>query len=96
MVLMTNLDMMIEWNKTLDMKIIVTENQLKKIINESYYDASKLYNKQYIENITSKAPREIKNIVKGLEVIGCTDRNGNMTQCVRIPEVLFVYVSGRY
>jgi hypothetical protein len=74
----------------------ITESQLKKIINESFYDSNKLYNKQFIENITVKAPREIKNIVRSLEVVGCTDRNGNSTQCVRIPEVLFVYINGRY
>jgi len=78
------------------MKIIVTENQLNKIISESYYDSDKLYSKQYIENVTRNASRDIKNVVKGLEVIGCTDKNGNMTQCVKIPEVLFVYISGRY
>lgn len=78
------------------MKIKITESQYNKIITESYYDSDKLYSKQYIENVTRNANRDIKNIVKGLEVIGCTDKNGNMTQCVRIPEVLFVYISGRY
>jgi len=78
------------------MKIILTESQYKKILDESYYDRNKLYPKQYIENVTRNANRDIKNIVKGLEVIGCTDNRGNMTQCVRIPEVLFVYISGRY
>jgi len=78
------------------MKIIITESQYNKIITESYYDSDKLYTKQYIENVTRNASRDIKNIVKGLEVIGCTDKNGNMTQCVRIPEVLFVYIKGRY
>lgn len=78
------------------MKIRITESQYNKILTESYYDPNKLYPKQYIENVTRNAPRNIKNVVKGLEVIGCTDRNGNMTQCVRIPEVLFVYISGRY
>ena len=78
------------------MKIIITESQYNKIITETYYDSDKLYSKQYIENVTRNAPRNIKNVVKGLEVIGCTDKNGNMTQCVKIPEVLFVYVSGRY
>ena len=78
------------------MKIIITESQYNKIITESYYDSDKLYTKQYIENVTRNAPINIKNIVKGLEVIGCTDKNGNMTQCVKIPEVLFVYISGRY
>ena len=78
------------------MKIKITESQYNKIITESYYDSNKLYSKQYIENVTRNASRDIKNVVKGLEVIGCTDKNGNMTQCVRIPEVLFVYISGRY
>ena len=78
------------------MKIKITESQYNKIITESYYDSDKLYSKQYIENITRNANRDIKNIVKGLEIIGCTDRYGNMTQCVRIQEVLFVYISGRY
>jgi len=78
------------------MKIKITENQLNKIITESYYDSDKLYSKQYIENVTRNASRDIKNVVKGLEVIGCTDKNGNMSQCVRLPEVLFVYISGRY
>jgi len=78
------------------MKIKITESQYNKIITESYYDSDKLYSKQYIENVTRNASRDIKNVVKGLEVIGCTDKNGNMTQCVKIPEVLFVYISGRY
>jgi len=78
------------------MKIIITESQYNKIITETYYDSDKLYSKQYIENVTRNASRDIKNVVKGLEVIGCTDKNGNMTQCVKIPEVLFVYISGRY
>ena len=38
----------------------------------------------------------IKNIVRSLEVIDCIDKNGNMSQCVMIPEVLYMYVSGRY
>ena len=78
------------------MKIKITESQYNKIITESYYDSDKLYSKQFIENVTRNANRDIKNIVRSLEIIGCTDRYGNMTQCVRIPEVLFVYISGRY
>jgi len=78
------------------MKIRITESQYKKIITESYYDSDKLYSKQFIENITRNANRDIKSIVRSLEIIGCKDRYGNMTQCVRIPEVLFVYISGRY
>lgn len=77
-------------------KLIITESQFRGIIEESIYDSQKLYSKQYVENVTRTAPRYIKNVVRGLEVIACTDRDGNSTQCVRIPEVLFVYISGRY
>lgn len=77
-------------------KVIITEKQLRGIIEESYYDSQKLYSKEHIENVTRSAPSNIKNIVRGLEVLGCTDRDGNTTQCVRIPEVLFVYITGRY
>jgi len=82
-------------------KVIITEKQLRGIIEESYYeesyyDSQKLYSKQYIEELTRTAPFNIKNIARGLEVLGCTDSNGNTIQCVRIPEVLFVYISGRY
>lgn len=76
--------------------IKLTESQLEKIINESFYDSNKLYNKQYIENSTRNAPKNIKNIVNSLEVIGCVDGTGNLNQCVRIPEVLFIYINGRY
>jgi len=77
-------------------KIIISDNQLKRLINESFYDSNKLYSKQYIENVTINAPKNIKNIVNSLEIIGCIDGSGNLNQCVRIPEVLFVYISGRY
>ena len=77
-------------------KVIISERQLKNIIEESIYDSQKLYSKQYIENVTRKAPSYIKNMVRSLEIIGCVDGNGNQTQCVRIPEVLFVFITGRY
>jgi hypothetical protein len=77
-------------------KIKITESQYNKLLTESYYDPNKLYNKQYIENVTRNASREIRNIVNSLQVVGCNDNNGNFTQCVRIPEFLFVYISGRY
>jgi hypothetical protein len=77
-------------------KIKISESQYNKLLTESYYDSNKLYNKQYIDNVTRTAPREIRNIVKSLQIVGCNDNNGNFTQCVRIPEFLFVYISGRY
>lgn len=65
-------------------------------INESYFNSDKLYNKSYIDSVTKNADRNIKRIVKNLEVIKCKDKNNNSTECVRIPEVVFVYINGRY
>ena len=67
-----------------------------KSINESYFDSNKLYNKSYIDSVTKNADRNIKRIVKNLDTIKCQDKNNNPTECVRIPEVLFVYINGRY
>ena len=71
-------------------------NLIKKILKESYYDSNKLYSKKYIEDVTRTSDRNIKRIVKNLDVIKCLDKNNNPTDCVRIPEVLFVYINGRY
>jgi hypothetical protein len=71
--------------------------KLTDLINESYYDSNKLYSKEYIDNLTKNAPRNIKDIVKKLEVITCINNNTKEELlCVKIPEVLFVYISGRY
>ncbi len=69
---------------------------IKKILKESYYDSNKLYSKKYIEDVTRTSDRNIKRIVKNLDVIKCLDKNNNPTECVRIPEVLFVYINGKY
>ena len=71
-------------------------NLIKKILKESYSDSNKLYSKKYIDSVTKDADRNIKRIVKNLEIINCIDKNNNPTQCVKIPEVLFIYISGRY
>ena len=67
-----------------------------KSINESYFNSNKLYSKKYIEDVTRASDRNIKRIVKNLDVIKCLNKNNNPTECVRIPEVLFVYINGRY
>ncbi len=69
---------------------------IKKILKESYYDSNKLYSKKYIEDVNRTSDRNIKRIVKNLDVIKCLDKNNNPTECVRIPEVLFVYINGKY
>ena len=71
-------------------------NLIKNILKESYYDSNKLYSKKYVDDVTITSDRNIKRIVKNLDVIKCIDKNNNPTECVRIPEVLFVYINGKY
>ena len=78
------------------MKIIINEKQYKTILRESYYDSDKLYSKDYIYSIFKNSPLELKRIVYSLDTIDCVDGNGNLRECVKIPEVLFTYISGRY
>lgn len=78
------------------MKIIINEKQYKTILKESYYDSDKLYSKDYIYSIFKNSPLELKRIVYSLDTIDCVDGNGNLRECVKIPEVLFTYISGRY
>jgi len=85
------------------MKILVTETQLKKIIKEQY-DGDKLYHREtLVKKLLSKnykgqfnAPKEIRDYVKTLPHIDCYNSKGEKSVCTKIPEVLYVYLSGRY
>jgi len=78
------------------MKIKITENQRNLLLKESYYDSDKLYSKLFIERRLSNAPYAIKKYIDQLEEIDCMDGNGKPHKCVRIPQVIFIYLQGRY
>jgi hypothetical protein len=89
------------------MKVIVSEKTLSKVIGKlvtENYDANKLYHREsLVKRLLAKnqkgfyiAPKEIRAIVERLPYIECTDSQGNNTTCTKIPEVLYVYLSGRY
>lgn len=80
--------------------IVITEEQLKFIVEnikdktdelKEYYDSDKLYAKSYIEDRLKKAPRYIKKYVKDLEEI---EKDGKVF--VKIPQVLYQYLSGNF
>ena len=77
------------------MKIIISESQYERLIME-HYDSERLYPREYIVNRLKKAPRELRKFVKDLPSIDCQDDLGNRTVCTKIPEVVYVYISGRY
>ena len=68
---------------------------IKKVISEQF-NSEKLYNKAHIVNTLKKGPRELKRHIKDLPSIDCTDNEGNKVICTKIPEVIHVYLQGRY
>jgi hypothetical protein len=83
----------------IDMKLRLTESELidmiKNIINEQY-DGDRLYPKDFIVKILKSGPKELKHIIKKLPSIPCSNEKGEETICTKIPEVVQVYLTGRY
>jgi hypothetical protein len=89
------------------MKILVSENIFSKVMVKlilENYEPNKLYHREsLIKKLLIKnqkgffvAPKEIRSIIEKLPYIECTDSQGNDATCTKIPEVLYVYLSGRY
>ena len=78
-------------------------NQIRQLLKE-YYESDKLYDRDYMVNRLMArdkqgryfAPREIRAYVKDLPYIDCIDSQGNPKVCTKIPEVIYVYLTGRY
>jgi len=85
------------------MKILISESQYKHILKE-YYESDKLYHREsLVKRLLVKnqkgffvAPKQIRDIIEKLPYIDCYDQEGNKQTCTKIPEVLYVYLSGRY
>lgn len=85
--------------KNIKMKLKLTESELigliQKVLNEQY-NQDKLYPKDYIVKVLRKGPQELKHIIKKLPSIPCSNGKGEETICTKIPEVVQVYLTGRY
>lgn len=77
------------------MKIILSEQQYNSLILE-YYDSEKLYSRNYVVDRIRRGPRELRKFVKDLPFIPCTDKEGNEIICTKIPEVIYVFLTGQY
>lgn len=80
-------------------KIIIKESSLKRLVknlNEDY-DPNRLYKKSYILDRLKNAPRQIRMYSEKLPTIECSADNWVTTDwCTTIPEVIYVYITGRY
>lgn len=68
---------------------------VKRILRE-VYESQKLYPVVQIYSGIRNAPYEVKKIVSNLEAIPCINQKGEKAMCFRIPEVLYVYLTGKY
>jgi hypothetical protein len=79
--------------------IRLTESEMvsliEKVIKEQH-DSKKLYSREYVVNRIKNGPRELKKYIKELPHIDCTDGQGNTHVCTTIPEVIHVFLQGRY
>lgn len=81
-------------------KLILKESKLvsliERIINEQRYDPDKLYSRWYIVDRLHNGPRELRKYIKDLPHIDCVNNKGDKHVCTKIPEVIHVYLTGRY
>ena len=68
---------------------------IKRLLREEY-NPQLLYPVEQIYMMTSRAPIELKRVVKNLKPIACVNNSGEKRSCFKIPEVLYVYLTGRY
>jgi hypothetical protein len=82
-------------------KLLLSENNLTKLIkkiileiklNENY-NPDKIYSKKDIIMSTKSAPSYIKKYVRNLEEFDCPNGNGT---CVKIPQIIYQYLSGNF
>lgn len=72
---------------------------IRKIIKDvilEQYDSEKLYKKEYVIGRLKTGPKELRKYIKTLPEINCIDSNGNPQICTKVPEVIYIYLTGRY
>ncbi len=77
------------------MKIIISESQYKNLVLE-YYDSEKLYSKDYVVDRLKNGPKELKKYIKTLPSLEYQDNEGNVKIFTKVPEVVYVFLSGNY
>jgi len=77
------------------MKIVISESQYNKLILE-YYDSEKLYSRDYVVDRLKKGPKELKKYIKNLPSLEYTNEQGDVKIFTKVPEVVYVFLSGNY
>jgi hypothetical protein len=78
------------------MKVIVTESQYQRVVSEGFYESEKLYPRDYIVGRLNRAPKYMREYIKNLPHIECTDNQGIQLTCTKIPEVVYQFLFGNF
>ena len=78
------------------MKVIVTESQYQRVVSEGFYESEKLYPRDYIVGRLNRAPKYMREYIKNLPHIECTDNQGSQSTCTKIPEVVYQFLFGNF
>ena len=79
--------------------IRLTESEMVTLIEniiKEQHDSKKLYSRDYVVHRLKNGPRELREYIKKLPYIDCTDGQGNRHVCTTVPEVVYIYLSGKY
>jgi hypothetical protein len=60
------------------------------------YDRDRLYPKEFVIRELRIGPKHLRKYINNLPEIPCRNSDGKETTCTRIPEVIYVYLTGRY
>jgi len=71
------------------------DNELDETITEQF-NGEKLHSKDEVVRMLKGAPSEIRKLIKKLPNISCENSKGEKTICTKIPEIVHVYLTGRY
>lgn len=77
------------------MKIVISESQYNKLVLE-YYDSEKLYSRDYVIDRLKNGPKELKKYIKSLPSLEYTNDQGDVKIFTKVPEVVYVFLSGNY
>lgn len=82
-----------EWIQDIDNE---DNNELYEHIIKEEYNKENVYPKEEVLRLLKGAPKELRAMIKTLPSIPCENDKGIRTICTRIPETMWVYLTGRY
>jgi hypothetical protein len=78
------------------MKIILTENQYNRLVEEDHWNNEKLYFRDKIVEKLKKGPKYMHQYIKKLPHIPMQDERGNVVIATKIPQTVYQFLNGNF